>query len=175
MKKFAAFAVAGLLSLVAAQPASAQVLDVGAGDLTAGLFPDDELAALESSGYPFAVGGGQTATGQFAFSAHNGPAGPSGYAVIKTVEAQTQGHVVSYCRNTATPDGGGLALFTIKVEQSRGLTLGEFVSISAFDSRQSGGTGDGVFFLVSTGPCALLPSFYLGSGPVTQGNIVVKN
>src|SRR3712207_37618 len=67
---------AGLL--VCPASASGQLLDIGAGDLTAGVFPDGELAALQSSGYSFAVGGGMTSTGdKFAFSARLGPNGPS--------------------------------------------------------------------------------------------------
>jgi hypothetical protein len=172
MKKLGAVAViAASLALIGAGAASAQVLDVSAGDLTAGVFPDDELTALSSSGYPFAVGGGQTPDGQFAFSAHNGPQGPSGYAVIKTAFYKAQGHVV--CFGSTTPR---VAIFTIEIEKASGALAGvAFVSIGAFDSMQPGGTGDFFNVHASTGPCALLPFSLPGSGPVTQGNIVVKN
>jgi hypothetical protein len=56
--------LAASLALLPAQTASADI------DLTAGVFPDDQLAALSSTGHGFGVGGGTTATGtQFAFSA----------------------------------------------------------------------------------------------------------
>ena len=105
MKKLVAVALtAGLLSVLGAQAASAQLLDAGTGDLTAGVFPEGEFAALSGSGHPFAVGGGKTITEQFAFSARNGPTGPSGYAVIKTPLYEAQGHVICYLGNTALPE-----------------------------------------------------------------------
>ena len=176
MKKLALLVgVAAVLAFVPAQAASADLLDLGTGDLSAGVFPDDQLTALSSSGYPFTVGGGTTADAvQFAVSAHNGPKGPSGYAVVKHPVAGTaQGHVVCYLASFPF-DGGRASFFSIVVEKGSGfLASSPFLLFRAFDSGQPGGAGDQLG--IERAPvCAI----GLGDFPptlVTQGNIVIKN
>ena len=174
MKKFAAFAViAGLLSVAAAQPASAQVLDVDAGDLTAGVFPDEQLATLESSGSPFAVGGGMTALEKFAFAAHLGSNGkPSGYAVLKgeaffRPEFEVQGRVDCYVAG-----GLGAAQFGIEIDEKRssGLTgAGGFITFDVVDSEVE----DTIKAYRTAVGCT--PALPFALGPVIRGNIVVRN
>jgi hypothetical protein len=175
MKKLVAVALtAGLLSVLGAQAASAQLLDAGTGDLTAGVFPEGEFAALSGSGHPFAVGGGKTITEQFAFSARNGPTGPSGYAVIKTPLYEAQGHVICYLGNTALPEANA-AGFTIRIEKASGfLAEGSRLHILVDDSGQPGGTGDAIVLQLPPLPC-IAGDFIIGGGLVTQGNVVVKN
>jgi hypothetical protein len=156
----AALALAAALALVPAQAAPATVLD-----LTAGVFPDDQFTALNSSGDPFAVGGGTTTAGtHFAFSAHLTSKGrPSGYAVVKDPTfGEAQGHVCSYF-----PMGAKEAEFFIVVEKGSG-TLGSLQNL---------------FFIVRDNP----DSFVLGEADgctfavsgfgatLARGNIVVKN
>ena len=70
-------------------------------------------AAAESP-YDFAAGGGETAAGdQFAFSAHDGPTGPSGYVTYSTATFDVSGAVT--CINAG---GGRLATIGIVVENS---------------------------------------------------------
>ena len=176
MKKLVAVTlIAGLISVMGAQAASAQLLDVSAEDLEAGVFPEGELAALSGSGYPFTVGGGQTRAAQFAFSAHEGPNGPSGYAVIKTSRYEAQGHVVCYGGNSPTEDGGGVGQFTFRVEQQVSDVPARFLHIVATDSGQPGGTGDVLAINRPLAPCVISTAFLFGGGAVTQGDIVVKN
>jgi hypothetical protein len=167
MKKLAAsLALTAALALLPAQAASADILD-----LTAGVFPDDELAALSSTGDPFAVGGGTAGTLHFAFSAHLGPNGPSGYAVVRDPSlGEAQGDVVCY-RETVP---GHQVVFYIEKKKGSGFFGSRaFVGIFAQDSGAAPPSGD---FLLAN------PSFSVGScvldgglgGSVTQGNIVVK-
>jgi hypothetical protein len=167
--------------LVLPGSATAQLLDVGAGDLTAGVFPDEELAALESSGYPFAVGGGITSdTSKFAFSAHLGPNGPSGYAVLKrgllAAGAEAQGHVVCY-RPGGIP---GVALFTIRIEKAANLgvpvTDFPFITFRVLDSAVTGSTlSDALLATQRHAPDCIDGPVSVGGGPVVRGNIVVKS
>jgi hypothetical protein len=176
MKKLgAALALAAVLVLLPAQAASADILD-----LTAGTFPDDELAALSSTGDPFAVGGGTAGPLHFAFSAHcrsatgacvpSGTA-PSGYAVVRSdTFGEVQGAVVCYRRFTAQFPG---AVFDIESKKGSGfLGSGPFVTIQVFDSGVKPPSGDS---LIAT-PRFIGGCFEPGGvgGPVTQGNIVVK-
>jgi hypothetical protein len=137
--------------------------------LTAGVFPDDQLAALGSTGDPFAVGGGSVETLHFAFSAHPGPNGPSGYAVVKDPElGEAQGDVVCY-RETSPHQ----AVFFIETKKGTGVLGSEpFLGLFAADFTPFA-VAD--FFFVSPGPgpgsCVLDGG---PGGPVTQGNIVVK-
>ena len=66
------------------------------------------------SPYDFAVGGGQTESGDnFGFSAHDGPNGPSGYVTYRTATFDISGAVT--CINAG---GGRLAAIGIVVENS---------------------------------------------------------
>jgi hypothetical protein len=158
-------ALAAALALVPAQAASADILD-----LSAGVFPDDQLAALSSSGDPFAVGGGTAETVHFAFSAHLGPNGPSGYAVVSDPAlGEAQGNVV--CFNEIVP--GQQVVFFIEKQKGSGFFGAQpFLAILAADFGKSP-VGD--FF--DARPATLPPptcNFDNISRPVTQGNIVVK-
>ena len=168
MKKLtASLALAAALTLVPAQAASADVLD-----LSAGVFPDDQLAALSSSGGSFAVGGGTLlfpAGEHFAFSAHLGPKGPSGYAVVSSPTlGEAQGHVCAY-----TPLGSRAASFLINVERGSG-PLGGFPNLEflAVDNSPSGAPDLLEVDLASLCSDTTEPT---PASPVVQGNIVVKN
>jgi hypothetical protein len=168
MKKLtASLALAAALTLLPAQAASADVLD-----LSAGVFPDDQLAALSSSGGSFAVGGGTLlfpAGEHFAFSAHLGPNGPSGYAVVSSPTlGEAQGHVCAY-----RPAGSRAASFFINVERGSG-PLGGFPNLEFFavDNSPSGAPD-----LLEVGVASLCSDITepTPASPVVQGNIVVKN
>jgi hypothetical protein len=154
-------AVAALV-LVPAQGAPADILD-----LNAGVFPDDELATLSSSGDPFAVGGGTLATGtHFAFSAH---LGPSGYAVVSDPALGTaQGHVCFYL-----PQFSHVAAFAISVERGSGIYGSyPYFQFRAFDNGEApSGTPD---LLTLGGNVACSVGSETGADPVVQGNIVVR-
>jgi hypothetical protein len=175
MKKLAAFTVVALALVLPAQAASADLLDLGTtGDLTAGVFPDDQFSALGSSGYPFAVGGGTTAdASRFAFSAHLGPKGPSGYAVIKTIlNGEAQGNVV--CYRTRAPNVA--AEFEIQVQKGSGLAGSALFLHFVVDDlgEPSSATSDQLVVHTGDGNCRANADFIAG-GVVTQGNVVVKN
>jgi hypothetical protein len=166
MKKLlASLALAAALTLLPAQAASADILD-----LSAGVFPDDQLAALSSSGGSFAVGGGTLlvpAGEHFAFSAHLGPNGPSGYAVVRSPTlGEAQGHVCAY------RPGSGAASFFINVERGSGF-LGGFPNLEflAVDNSPSGASD--ILGVDPASLCADITEPTLAS-PVVQGNIVVK-
>jgi hypothetical protein len=122
----------------------------------------------------FAVGGGTTSDGvDFAFSAHRGPNGVSGYAKLKLPTGdEVQGHVCSY-----GPVGGPNATtteFFIVAEKASG----NFQSFQAFQfivtdgGNPSSGAPDTIRFS-GTSSCG-----FGGVAPtrtVAQGNIVVKN
>jgi hypothetical protein len=175
MKKILASLVA-VFALLPAQAASADVLN-----LSAGVFPDDQLAALSSTGDPFAVGGGTAGITQFAFSAHcksaTGVCPPdsgtaSGYAVVSDpLKGEAQGHVCAY--RTGTPDQ---AQFWIVVEKGSG-TLGSFPALD-FLAGDFGGeppNGSPDVLIISGVPFCPTSSSPLTGGAVVQGNIVVKN
>jgi len=117
----------------------------------------------------FAVGGGATGTLHFAFSAHLGPNGPSGHAVVKDpILGEAQGPIVCY-RETSPHQ----AVFFIETKKGSGVLGSEtFLGLFAADFTPFA-VAD--FFFVS-------PTFAIGScvldggpgGPITQGNIVVK-
>ena len=169
MKKLAAsLMLAAALALLPAQTASADTLD-----LTAGVFPDDELAALSSTGDPFAVGGGTTGVSfavHFAFSARLGPNGPSGYAVLsEPTFGEAQGEVVCFRQ-----DGTGEATFFIEKKKGTGfLASATFVGIFVRDSGAQPPSGDFLLALPlsSHQGCAIDGGV---GGVVTQGNIVVR-
>src|SRR5919198_3109608 len=169
MKKvLASLVLAAMVALLPAQAASADI-----SDLTAGVFPDDELAALSSTGDPFAVGGGATGVSfavHFAFSAHLGPNGPSGYAVLREPTlGEAQGNVVCYRQ-----DGPGEATFFIEKKKGSGfLGSATFVGVLVRDSGAQPPGGDFLLALPlsSHQGCAIDSGV---GGVVTQGNIVVK-
>jgi hypothetical protein len=180
MKKLlTSLALAAAFALLPAQAASADILD-----LSAGVFPDDELTALSSSGHHFAVGGGTTAIGvHFAFSAHcksaTGvcPAGSgtaSGYAVVRSpVQGEAQGHVCAY--QTLGP---GAARLWIVVEKASGDAFNSFaqfpnLNITAIDN---GGPPSGTpdLLIPQTQDACAATSGFGGGGPVVQGNVVVR-
>jgi hypothetical protein len=173
MKKLAASVVVAIaLVLLPAQAASADLLDLGTGDLTAGVFPDDQFSTLNSSGHQFAVGGGTAGTAKFAFSAHNGPNGSSGYLVVKEPFFGTaQGHVNCYIFLAPRE-----ASFTIEVEKGSGFMGGlEEMFVHTLD-RDRTGVPDFVEFGTTSGfPCPQSPSSAFSAGLVLQGNVVVKN
>lgn len=160
--------VVAALVLVPARAAPADILD-----LSAGVFPDDQLAALSSGTDPFAVGGGALDIGtHFAFSAHSGPNGPSGYAVVSDPSlGEAQGHVCAYA--TVSPN---VAAFAIAVERASG-TLASVPSLAFFASDNGGepptGFPDALEIFVGTSGCGGVLAFGFG-GPVVQGNIVVR-
>jgi hypothetical protein len=175
MKKLlASLTLAAALALLPAQTASADILD-----LSAGVFPDDEFAALSSTGDPFAVGGGITATGtHFAFSGHCkdasglcnpafGPPAPSGYAVVSDpVLGQAQGHV---CSAVVFPPFG---ILNMVVEKGSGV-LGSSPNFSLVvtDGGQPPSGADDI----NVGAPPNCVSAAIGvTQVVTQGNIVVK-
>lgn len=172
MKRFTALALLALaLPLITAPGASAQLLDGSAGDLTPGVFPEEEFSLLSSSGYPFAVGGGTALRDKFAFSAHLGPNGPSGYAVFELTRFRTevQGPVV--CYQPLVPDTS--AVFSIEVKKANGRRPpARFLTVRAVDSGAPGGSGDTVTFEQSP---SCLSGPIIGGGAVIQGNIVVQN
>ena len=140
--------------------------------------PDDQLTALSSSGDPFAVGGGTTAGffggpgTQFAFSAHLGPNGPSGYAVVSIPSGTIQGHVICY-----QPQSTNQGNFAFMVEKATGVFarfVGETAVYTVRDSGQpsSAPSGD---VITPSGTCSFLSSFEPSGGLVLQGNIVVRN
>jgi hypothetical protein len=174
MKKLLASLVA-VFALLPAQAASADILN-----LSAGVFPDDQLAALSATGDPFAVGGGTVGITHFAFSAHcksatgvcpadSGTA--SGYAVVSDpLKGEAQGHV---CEYRAYPDQ---AHFWVVVEKGSG-TLGSF-PVLAFIASDFGGeppNGGPDELIISGGPFCGTRFSPLAGGAVVQGNIVVKN
>ena len=177
MKKLLASLVA-VFALLPAQAASADVLN-----LSAGVFPDDQLAALSSTGDPFAVGGGTAGITQFAFSAHcksatgtcsSSGTAPSGYAVVSDPTlGEAQGHVCAYRTLTTNPNQ---AQFWVVVEKGSG-TLGSFPVLvfkaSDFGGEPPNGVPDEltIFGAFSCGTSSL----GLTGGPVVQGNVVVKN
>ena len=172
MKKvLASLVLAAMVALLPAQAASADIID-----LTAGVFPDDQLAALSSTGDPFAVGGGSADTLHFAFSAHcKGAAGlcpppdASGYAVVRDpVLGEAQGHVVCY-RQTASNQ----AVFYIETTRGSGFFGSRpLLGIYAADFNPPFAADlFSAFPNVATGSCTL----DIGVRAVTQGNIVVKN
>jgi hypothetical protein len=165
--------VATALVLLPARAASGDILD-----LSAGVFPDDQLTALSSSGDPFAVGGGTTAGfvggpgTKFAFSAHLGPNGPSGYAVFSIPSGAIQGHVICY-----EPLSTNQGTFAFRVEKATGVFasfVGETAEYIVRDSGQpsSAASGDDI---VPFHRCSFRSSFEPSGGLVLQGNIVVKN
>ena len=165
--------VATALVLLPARAASGDILD-----LSAGVFPDDQLTALSSSGDPFAVGGGTTAGfgggpgTQFAFSAHLGPNGPSGYAVVSIPSGTIQGPVICYQPHQSTNQGH----FAFMVEKATGVFasfVGETAKYFVLDSGQPSSAASDV--MTPGGTCSFLPSFEPPGGLVLQGNIVVKN
>ena len=173
MKKvLASLVLVAMVALLPAQAASADTID-----LTAGVFPDDQLAALSSTGDPFAVGGGSVDTLHFAFSAHcKGAAGlcpppdASGYAVVRDpVLGEAQGHVVCY-RQTASNQ----AVFYIETTRGSGF-FGSRPLLGIFAADFNPPFAADLFFAFpnfATGSC----TFDSGpGGPVTQGNIVVNN
>jgi hypothetical protein len=168
MKKLlASLALATAFTLLPAQAASADILN-----LSAGVFPDDQLAALSSTGDPFAVGGGTLlfpAGEHFAFSAHLGPKGPSGYAVVSSPTlGEAQGHVCAY-----RPFGSRAAGFFINVERGSG-PLGSFPNLEFFavDNSPSGASDLLEVDLASSCSDTTEPT---PASPIVQGNIVVKN
>jgi hypothetical protein len=167
MKRLAA-SVAVALALLPAQAASADTLD-----LSAGVFPDDQLALLSQGSDTFAVGGGTIGVTHFAFSAHLGPNGPSGYTVIRSDNSaigSAQGEVTCYRRNISDFAAG----FGIHVKKGSGL-LGSAGDLT-FDAIDSGGPSGLPDFLTISRDLA--PGFcsagFLAGGPVIQGNIVVR-
>jgi hypothetical protein len=174
MKRLAASLVlATALALLPAQAAPADITY-----LSAGVFPDDELAALSSSGDPFAVGGGTVGTTQFAFSAHCATAfcapdsgTASGYAVVSDPTlGEAQGHVCSYF----TPSTK-VAVFSIDVEKASGvfgLTPALFFLAEDLGGQPPSSTADEMEIRGTDG-CGV-PVVPLTSGPVVQGNIVVE-
>jgi hypothetical protein len=184
MKRLAAsLALAVALSLLPAQAASADTLD-----LTAGVFPDDQLAAQGSTGDPFAVGGGTTATGtHFAFSAHckaatglcdptvTGEPAPSGYAVVSDPAlGEAQGHVCAAGVQAPLAEAP-FAEVAIVVEKGSG-TLGSFpfLVFGAVDNGPPSGPAPDLFGIPQgLADCGFVMGFELA--PVVQGNIVIKN
>jgi hypothetical protein len=159
----ASLMVVSALALLPAQATSADILN-----LSAGVFPQDELTTLSSSGNSFAVGGGTDDLGtHFAFSAHPGPNGPSGYAVVTSPFGQAQGHVCAYLAL-----GSDTTTFWIVVEKGSG-TLGSSPNL-VFPVRDNGGSGIPDLFGVSPVPACGTTSEG-GARFVVQGNIVVKN
>jgi hypothetical protein len=176
MKKLLASLVA-VFALLPAQAASADILN-----LTAGVFPDDQLAALSSTGDPFAVGGGTADITQFAFSAHcksatgtcsSSGTAPSGYAVVSDPTlGEAQGHVCAYRTLTTIQ-----AEFWVVVEKGSGI-LGSFPVLDFIASDLGGEPPNGVpdeLIIRGADLCGGSSSGFTGSGPVFQGNIVVKN
>jgi hypothetical protein len=175
MKKLLASLVA-VFALLPAQAASADILN-----LSAGVFPDDQLAALSSTGDPFAVGGGTAVTTQFAFSAHcksaiggcpadSGTA--SGYAVVSDPTlGEAQGHVCEYRTLTTIQ-----AEFWIVVEKGSGF-FGSFPVLIFRASDLGGEPPNGIpdeleiQGALSCGHAGV----GLTGGDVVQGNVVVKN
>jgi hypothetical protein len=194
MKKLAAsLALAAAFALLPAQAASADTLD-----LSAGVFPDDQFAALSSSGDPFAVGGGtetfQGRTLHFAFSAHqNSPNPPTGYVVLNNVappplftggQAKIEGPVQClailagfFNSNVAN------MVFTVKKTNSTDFVVGEQI---IWDVRDNGNPNNQTTPDTSSyTPSSLNPNAVsaicngqvsgIPGAPVTQGNIVVKD
>jgi hypothetical protein len=189
MKRLAAsLTLAVALALLPAQAASAGILD-----LNAGVFPDDEFAALSSTGDPFAVGGGtetfQGRTLHFAFSAHqNSPNPPTGYVVLKDVappptftggQDKIEGPV--QCLAIA----GNLAnmVFTVKKTNSTDFVVGEQIIWAVLDNGNPNNqtTPDMSSYIIpsaaSLGEVSAICNGQVIAtpiAPVTQGNIVVK-
>jgi len=165
-------------ALLPAQAASADILN-----LTAGVFPDEQLTALNSSGDPFAVGGGTDSFGaHFAFSAHCksanvcGPGAPpgsataSGYAVVSDPAlGDAQGHV---CGVFAFGNEAG---FSIVVEKGSG-TFGGFTHVRFVVDDNGNPASGGLPDRLQVGPGFGCQEFSFGhTSPVAQGNIVVKS
>jgi hypothetical protein len=173
MKKLLASLVS-VLVLLPAQAASADILN-----LSPGVFPDDQLAALSSTGDPFAVGGGSAGTLHFAFSAHCSAANCfglattdiSGYAMVSDPTlGEAQGHVCAYGHGSRT------AAFEIVVEKGSGFlgSLGSLVlTVQDFGGEPPNGTVPDELSVFGGPACSGVFPF-LGGGPVVQGNIVVK-
>lgn len=169
MKKLAALVgILAVLALVPAQAASAEVLD-----LSAGVFPDGEFTALSSSGDPFAVGGGTiTDATQFAFSAHLGPGGASGYGVVKTPAlGEAQGRVVCYIPNVPNTR----AVFEIEVEKGSGLAgSADFLEFEVDDlGEPPSANPDQLAVFGGNGTCGGVGIVVAGFF-VAQGNVVVQ-
>ena len=172
MKKLAVLGgLAFALALVSAQVASAESFD-----LTPGVFPEEEFAALSSNGQRFAVGGGTLAVRgtNFAFSAHLDPNGPAGYAVVKDpTDGEAQGHV---CPAGMIFLPGSVAQFWIRVEKGTGtLGLFPFLQFTAADNGGEPPTGVVADSLVVQGASACtFPGTFGFGAPVDQGNIIVN-
>jgi hypothetical protein len=163
----ASLALAAALALLPAQTASADI------DLAAGVFPDDQLAALSASGHPFAVGGGLSSTGDhFAFSARLSPNGPSGYAVVRNPAlGEAQGHVCAY-NPQAVPSN--FASFVIVVEKGSGF-YGSVSNLQFFvgdNGEPSSGPPDLLAFGPTIGGCTTGGEPPIGA--VIKGNIIVR-
>jgi hypothetical protein len=171
MKKLLASLVA-VFALLSAQAASADTLD-----LTAGVFPDDQLSALSSTGDPFAVGGGSAGTLHFAFSAHCKSATgvcpsptSSGYAVVRDPTlGDAQGPVV--CFGQGSPNQ---AVFYIETKKGSGF-LGSRPYLGLFAADFNPPFAADLFFVQPNSATASCTLDSGPGGPVTQGNIVVKN
>jgi hypothetical protein len=165
MKRLAAsLMVVSALALLPAQAATADILN-----LSAGVFPQDELTTLSSSGNSFAVGGGTDDLGtHFAFSAHPGPNGPSGYAVVSGPFGQAQGHVCAYLGISSNSTD-----FWIVVEKGSGI-LGSSPSLAiiVLDNGEPPSGAPDAFGVQAAPTCPSVNAFLRN---VVQGNVVVKN
>ena len=142
------------------------------------------LSSISAAGpKSFAVGGGEQVSGgitkHFSFSAHNGPNGPSGYAVFTQDDPTLvfgnftlQGHVacVSVSGNNAT--------IGVAIEKGTGTAVGQqgiFIVVTDNGNGGSGGpdslTNSGY---VSAGDVTVCPPPFDAATPVTSGNINVK-
>src|SRR5262245_28001908 len=130
-----------------------------------------------STGDPFAVGGGSAGTLHFAFSAHCKSATgvcpsatSSGYAVVRDPTlGDAQGPVV--CFGQGSPNQ---AVFYIETKRGSGF-LGSRPYLGLFAADFNPPFAADLFFVqpnTATGSCTLDSG---PGGPVTQGNIVVKN
>ncbi len=167
MKRLAALLTLGAaLALLPAQAAPADTLN-----LTAGVFPDDQLDALSASGYHFAVGGGtagDVSTTHFAFSAHGGPNGPSGYVVLNDpVLGKAQGDV---CAVSVVPPEASI---WFQVKKGSG-TFGTFQVLRLIVADVSGTLGADAFHVLTTTGCGGPGETEIAGTTVLQGNIVVK-
>ena len=164
------------LTLLPARAASADILD-----LSAGVFPDDELAALSSSGKSFAVGGGRVNVGtHFAFSAHCksvtgscipifSETAPSGYAVVRDPAlGEFQGHVCAY-----DSPGPNVARIWIVVEKGSGAFSSFPVLLVSVQDGGPSGFPDSLVVLDEF-VCGAGAGAPITGGAVVQGNIVVK-
>jgi hypothetical protein len=145
----------------------------------AGMYSSVSAAVSKS----FSVGGGEQVAGgitkHFAFSAHNGPNGPSGHAVFTQDDPTLafgdftlSGHVacVSVVGNDAT--------IGVAIEQATGTAVGQqgiFIVVSDHGNGSSAApdtlTNSGY---VSAADLAVCPPPFEAGTPVTSGNINVK-